>query len=176
MANEQDPAFLRRRRAIVQGSCTRVKTFIDTIQLVTPEIILQLRTRSNKLDQFWSEYQNVQIQLEQIDENEAGHRVNFEEAFYTLTVRIEGLLNPPALPQGLVAPPPSNEIDVPRSLTHVRLPKLDLPSFSGKYEEWFPFFDSFTSIIHSNESISDVQKLQYLKGCLKDEASTVVRN
>lgn len=57
---------------------------------------------------------------------------------------------------------------------HVRLPKLDLPSFSGKYDKWFPFFDMVHSIIHSNESISDIQKLQYLKGCLRDEASRVI--
>ncbi|XP_039310450.1 uncharacterized protein LOC105203290 [Solenopsis invicta] len=32
------------------------------------------------------------------------------------------------------------------SAAHVRLPKLNLLTFSGKYEEWFPFRDTFTSL------------------------------
>lgn len=68
----------------------------------------------------------------------------------------------------------SSAIDVSESLTHVRLPKLNLPMFSGKYEEWFPFFDTFNSIIHTNGSITDVQKLQYLRAFLVDDASHVV--
>ncbi|KYN07165.1 hypothetical protein ALC62_01874, partial [Cyphomyrmex costatus] len=39
---------------------------------------------------------------------------------------------------------------------------------------WFPFYDSFNSIIHSNASISDVQKLQYLKSTLTGDASGVI--
>ena len=53
--------------------------------------------------------------------------------------------------------------------TCLKLPKLNSPTFSGRYDQWLPFLDSFDEAVHSNASLSDVQKLQYLKGALKDE-------
>lgn len=57
---------------------------------------------------------------------------------------------------------------------YVHLPKLNLPTLSGKYDEWVPFFDSLNSIIHSNLSLSNIQKLQYLKASLTADASNVI--
>ncbi|XP_051170292.1 uncharacterized protein LOC127287411 [Leptopilina boulardi] len=56
------------------------------------------------------------------------------------------------------------------------LPKLDLPIFSGGYEEWLGFRDSFTAIIHNDESIPNVQKLRYLRSYLKGNAARVIEN
>lgn len=58
--------------------------------------------------------------------------------------------------------------------SRVRLPKLNLPTFSGKYDEWFPFFDTFTSVIHTNASLSCIQKFQYLKASITGDASSVI--
>lgn len=57
----------------------------------------------------------------------------------------------------------------------VKLPKITIPSFSGKYTEWVTFRDLFMSMIHNNESLDDVQKLQYLKGYLNGEAEQLIR-
>ena len=38
-----------------------------------------------------------------------------------------------------------------------------------RYDQGLPFLDSFDGAVHSNASLSDVQKLHYLKGALKDE-------
>lgn len=57
----------------------------------------------------------------------------------------------------------------------VKLPKINIPNFSGKYTEWITFRDLFTSMIHSNESLDNVQKLQYLKGYLSGEAEQLIR-
>ncbi|XP_011884052.1 PREDICTED: uncharacterized protein LOC105571188 [Vollenhovia emeryi] len=181
MANEQDLATLKRRRAVLQSSCTRIKTFVDSLGAVTvtPSIAAQLEERRVKLNKNMSDYESVQTEIELLDEREENHRINFEDAFYALAAKMRELLRSPA---PSVPPPrdttrsPSSDLDLPRSLAHVRLPKLDLPTFSGKYDEWSPFFDAFQSIIHTNESITAVQKLQYLKGCLKEDASTVIRS
>ncbi|XP_060810689.1 uncharacterized protein LOC106143274 [Amyelois transitella] len=45
----------------------------------------------------------------------------------------------------------------------VRLPKITIPVFSGKYTEWSSFKDLFTSLIHNNCALDDVQRLHYLK-------------
>ena len=56
----------------------------------------------------------------------------------------------------------------------VRLPRLDLPTFSGNALEWQPFWDGFNAAVNSNPSISDVQKLNYLRSQLRGEASLVI--
>ncbi|XP_055591126.1 uncharacterized protein LOC129743179 [Uranotaenia lowii] len=53
---------------------------------------------------------------------------------------------------------------------HHRLPKIDLPKFSGDESRWISFRDNFLSMIHCNEDIPIVSKLQYLLQSLEGEA------
>ncbi|XP_018302673.1 uncharacterized protein [Mycetomoellerius zeteki] len=92
MANNDDITMLKRRRAIITGSCTRVRTFADSIESVTSAIAAQLEERRSKLDGYWSNYDEVQTKLELSDEAEANHRVTFEEAFYSTSARLRELL------------------------------------------------------------------------------------
>ncbi|OXA38266.1 hypothetical protein Fcan01_27032 [Folsomia candida] len=54
--------------------------------------------------------------------------------------------------------------------TNVRLPKLEIQPFHGNYLEWATFKDSFEAAVHSNASVSKVEKFTYLKALLKGEA------
>lgn len=56
------------------------------------------------------------------------------------------------------------------------LPRIQLPHFSGKYEDWPAFRDPFHSIIERDASITQVEKLHYLKICLKGEAELLIRD
>ena len=56
----------------------------------------------------------------------------------------------------------------------VRLPRLDLPTFSGNALEWQPFWDRFNAAVNSNPTISDIQKLNYLRSQLRGETSLVI--
>ncbi|XP_061728684.1 uncharacterized protein LOC133533676 [Cydia pomonella] len=58
----------------------------------------------------------------------------------------------------------------------VKLPKISIPTFSGNYSEWTSFRDLFTSLIHKNRDLDDVQKLHYLKGYLVGEAEQLLRH
>ena len=55
-----------------------------------------------------------------------------------------------------------------------RLPKLNIPVFSGDSLNWQSFWDCFEVAIHSNPSLTDVQKLNYLRAQLQGDASRVV--
>nr|XP_049699691.1 uncharacterized protein LOC110382053 [Helicoverpa armigera] len=50
--------------------------------------------------------------------------------------------------------------------SEAKLPRVQLPTFSGRYVEWQSFCDMFTSLVHNNKKLSAVQKLHYLKGNL----------
>ncbi|XP_053395734.1 uncharacterized protein LOC128555930 [Mercenaria mercenaria] len=54
--------------------------------------------------------------------------------------------------------------------SYQRLPKLDLPIFTGNVIDWQAFWDSYESAIHANSSLTDVQKFNYLKSFLRGEA------
>lgn len=60
--------------------------------------------------------------------------------------------------------------------TAVKLPKISVPKFSGKYSEWVSFRDLFASLIHNNPKVDDVQKLHCLKGCVIGEAEQLLRH
>ena len=56
----------------------------------------------------------------------------------------------------------------------VRLPKLDIKHFSGQPEHWSEFWDSFNCAIHENDTISDVQKMTYLKNLVEGSAAQTI--
>lgn len=59
---------------------------------------------------------------------------------------------------------------------NIKLPKIDIPEFRGKYEDSEIFSDLFESMIHKNQNISDVEKPYYLKSYIKGEAEALVKN
>lgn len=71
--------------------------------------------------------------------------------------------------------PSVDQGDLTVNPNQVRLPKISIPSFSGKYTEWTTFRDLFISMIHNNKSLDNVQKLHYLKGYLTGEAEQLIR-
>ena len=56
----------------------------------------------------------------------------------------------------------------------VKLPKLEIRKFSGQVHEWKEFWDAFSSAVHDNEDLADVDKLKYLRGYLDGSARSVV--
>ena len=55
-----------------------------------------------------------------------------------------------------------------------RLPKLEVKKFTGRFHEWQEFWDSYRSAIHSNDSLSKVDKFSYLRGLVEGPAKTCI--
>ena len=58
--------------------------------------------------------------------------------------------------------------------THVKLPKLQLHSFSGDLTQWTSFWDSFHSAIHSSDELSEIEKFNYLNSLLERSAKEAI--
>ncbi|CAI6375358.1 unnamed protein product [Macrosiphum euphorbiae] len=43
----------------------------------------------------------------------------------------------------------------------LRLPPINIPTFEGDFDDWYPFKDQFISIIHSNTSIDNTRNMYY---------------
>lgn len=61
--------------------------------------------------------------------------------------------NPPNPPIPPVQPQPSP----------YKLPQITLPVFSGDYSAWSAFYEMFNSLIHTNASLTNLQKLHQIK-------------
>ena len=55
-----------------------------------------------------------------------------------------------------------------------KLPKLELPTFSGNPLEWQEFWDRFQASIHNNDNISDIDRFSYLKKYLAGTAYSTI--
>ncbi|XP_013172758.1 PREDICTED: uncharacterized protein LOC106121591 [Papilio xuthus] len=60
--------------------------------------------------------------------------------------------------------------------TEIKLPAIQIPTFSGSYTDWPSFRDLFTSIVHKNTTLDNVQKLHYLKSLVAGEAEQLLRS
>ena len=60
------------------------------------------------------------------------------------------------------------------ALSVSRLPKLSLPTFSGEPLSWQTFWDSFSAAVHSNYTLSGVQKFNYLRAQLQGDAARAI--
>lgn len=59
--------------------------------------------------------------------------------------------------------------------SYVHLPTLNLPKFSGEYENWKSFLDLFLATIDQNKTLTKAQKLTYLRGSLLGPAALVIQ-
>ena len=67
-----------------------------------------------------------------------------------------------------------SENTIVKNRANRNLPDLKIPTFSGKHDTWLDFFDSFNSIIHSDNELPIIQKFHYLKGCVTGDAAKII--
>ena len=53
-------------------------------------------------------------------------------------------------------------------ISNTKLPKLEFPVFKGNPLEWQSFYDQFDISIHQNKTLSDIDRLNYLKRYLRN--------
>ena len=81
----------------------------------------------------------------------------------------ESLPPPDALPGTAAAAQPI-------APTGKQLPRIDLPKFSGNSTDWAEFRDLFISMVTSNNSLTNVERLYYLKTSMMGDASELLKH
>ncbi|UYV78442.1 hypothetical protein LAZ67_16001387 [Cordylochernes scorpioides] len=59
--------------------------------------------------------------------------------------------------------------------SNVNLPKINLPIFNGDSANWLSFREIFNSTINSNQTLTEIQKFQYLNASVKGPAEKLIR-
>ena len=117
----------------------------------------------NKLE---NAQENVQLQIDEKsveeDINEADHYKN--KSVYPVQAKIARFLKARASQQETVSS--AGSVDA-------KLPKLELPVFSGDVKEWTSFWEQFQAVVENSE-LPGVTKFSYLKSLLRGEALTAI--
>ncbi|CAL1672328.1 unnamed protein product [Lasius platythorax] len=69
-----------------------------------------------------------------------------------------------------------NDSSLRNASSGMQLPRITLPKFSGSFVEWENFRGIFESIVANNDSLTNTQKLHYLKSSLIGDAALLVSN
>ncbi|XP_054720795.1 uncharacterized protein LOC129230420 [Uloborus diversus] len=166
-----DLNILNRRRGGLKGQVMRLLSSIgsDIDAMDSTEIgckVEHVQALKTKFEQLKLDYYSV-LKDEELDENEEIF-IDLEEELEKIEValkrKFKQLNN--NISRSFNDAPPNSTISI-------RLPEISLPKFNGKYEEWFLFKEQFNSIINSNSSLSDSQKLYYLKSSLIGRAKEI---
>lgn len=63
----------------------------------------------------------------------------------------------------------NSDDDVVVAHMHVKLPKMEIPKFSGDIRKWRNFYDMFGKLVHEKAQLSDIEKFTFLRTYLEGE-------
>lgn len=147
--------------------------------------VTDLEYRLRKFVPLYEEFDALQIEIEILsdepqtdDQAVSAERQQFDTDYFSMVSSAKSLLAEHAsnaVRGGSVASFSDAESGTQvRSL--VRLPKIDLPRFSGGYQNWLEFKDTFLSLIHNSNGIDDINKFHYLRASLQGSAAQIIKN
>uniref|UniRef100_A0A8D9ARL7 Integrase catalytic domain-containing protein n=1 Tax=Cacopsylla melanoneura TaxID=428564 RepID=A0A8D9ARL7_9HEMI len=142
--------------------------------------VLIFTTRLERLEEYYNSYDSLTLQIIELcaamdpadNVNTAADMAAFEEMYFH--VKAFAYHNK-YLPLAVDASPSRSAPPAPHPI-QPRLPKLEIPTFSGDLKDWSNFHSLFKSTIHRRTDISEVEKLQYLRSFLKGPPLILIEN
>ncbi|XP_018367012.1 PREDICTED: uncharacterized protein LOC108763673 [Trachymyrmex cornetzi] len=180
------------KRTTAKASLTRHKTAIENFE-VTNGSRHDITERKKRLTELWNLFDIVQSRIELLEFQDPSltnkdellaqqqqHRSQFENIYFSIISRCDSLIeyfdqrNPVLSSQRqndeLQARAPTNRE------SRIKLPKIELPVFTGDFEDWYTYQDTFEKLIHANNSLTEIEKFHYLRSSLKDKASEIIKS
>jgi len=171
---------LKKQRSVSKSKFTRIKTYRDNCIAGTAYTNQEIVTKLKLLDEAWTQFQHIHNQIIALTDEkdldlEDAVNAEVEEKYCALDTQLRELIvQSSSSSTSSSASTPIPPYTPPSAVVDIKLPRMDLPTFSGNPLEWKSFHDLFTSMIHSNSKISAAQKLHYLKNSVQDEASSLL--
>lgn len=174
MATPSEPiSVLNRRRRNIKGQLTKLSTNLEQNILNSDldalfsheEQVIKLSTKFEELKcEYYkivpdSDIETINKTLEEIDDDISKIEVRLSTSIRKLKNVTDASSH--------TNPTESKSYSAPK------LPDIPLPIFSGKIEEYASFKVQFKNLIDQNQLLSDIDKLYYLRGALRDEAKGI---
>ena len=173
-ASERKLRGLKNRKRSIISSFAAIKAYVAAYQAEKDKC--EVPVRLENLVALWTEFNEVQIELETLEESEEmldtylKERGEFERAYYRIKGTLLMLDQPSSEAQNVAA-----HQERSNQSSNVKLPDIKLPVFSGDFESWMNFHDLFISLVHSSVSLSTIQKFYYLRSSLSGEALKLIQ-
>lgn len=152
---------LRKGRGQCKAIITRLENFLNDSKSLAEATIDTLEARRDKLITTLKEYEGIQLDILNIDEHDDEEVGAFEDKYYAVLGKLNHLIR-------------EMRSNVNNSC---KLPSIEIDTYDGKDFTLFkPFMDIFNAVIDKNLSLSNVQKLFYLRKYLVGEALSVIIN
>ncbi|XP_025192629.1 uncharacterized protein LOC112592689, partial [Melanaphis sacchari] len=148
-------AGLKRKRAVVKASLTRMRTFISNFD-VTEQPISLLVFRQEELPSINRKFDEVQTEIELLDIEDISksdeERETFENEFFTVRSQIHELINN----ERLMGEAASNASLGNCQGHRTQLAPISLPGFDGNIQEWSSFYDIYRAMVHEDSPALDL--------------------
>ena len=155
-------------------------------QLDAPKNYLHLRTQILTGYRNWNSRSATSLKilktldtemLDLVQDEDAAEEVNQEDEFlervYVVHIKINRVLNSTSTPTECVPMSATLSTDVSSSNwggSHVKILKLSIQPCIGELTTWTLFWESYYAAIHDNPSLTDIEKISYLRSPSKHTA------
>lgn len=168
---------LRKSRTAARGWVSRASKALQET-LTNPKVTrLELQDAVDDFDKRLATLDEVQslLELELNDEQELENEIEYAYNFRK-EVRVSRIQATQKLLDLEECEKPSKEGSSTETvlLSNVKLPKLELPRFSGELTEWQAFWDRFVALVDESD-IPVISKFCYLQSLLDGEAKSVIQ-
>ncbi|XP_063923057.1 uncharacterized protein LOC135137363 [Zophobas morio] len=160
---------------VKRGALKRqLKSFIDFVDR-TSVTETELNERCERITIVWEKFENSSVEIECLLETEEAVQKHiesfegYEKIYYEVMSRAKQMLKEFAIQEQM-----NNTIQAPATSVKVKLPTISIHPFSGEYDQWLSFKDSYVKSVHNQQDIPKVQKFQILKGLLKGDALNII--
>lgn len=173
---------LRRQRGSIKGRLTSFRNYLSEFKgedSLTKVQFLELKVRLSKIESLFNDYDVVQNKIEILNPTEELDldRDSTETIFYSQISLAQELLSRSYNAQDTFESIHSQcgEKNFNNN-NNIRLPTIKLPNFDGNFNKWLEFHDTFSSLIHNNPDLNEINKFQYLKLSLSGQAASVIES
>ncbi|KAL0881752.1 hypothetical protein ABMA27_001541 [Loxostege sticticalis] len=176
-----DLKSLNKKRGTHKSKLTQFTNYLNSIeecQILSKRQITELKCRLSKMEELYSEYDSVQSDIEalhEIPDEQYKEREVFESQYFAAMAQAQEVLARDADASASHSAVTGSTAAF-RGGPTLKLPTINLPIFSGQYEDWLEFHDTFSSLIHSDNSIPNINKFHYLRASLTDSAALLIRS
>ena len=171
------------KMSVAVGSCTAACGWVTRAGNAIRDLFNQpvdyfaLQTACDEFDMRLNALDNAQSMLEleiaeDLLDGDIEAAANFRNTSQEPRLKAARLLHNQQLQDGSVDGGASVRHSV--AAVSAKLPKIQLPHFSGDVKQWTSFWEQFEGVIHESE-LPDITKFTYLRSLLKDEAKLSIQ-
>lgn len=158
-------------RGYAKASITKLKNAMDAEDFSKTRSLEKLKATRLRLDNVFADYNKYCMQVQGLDPSDTEDPGFIEEMFLDLTATLSKVIN-----ELSISATNTSSTTATTSTSKIKLPNVVIPTFTGKYTDYYAFNNIFNAMIDSDLSLSPVQKLYYLKGFLSEEPLAIINN